>query len=97
MRFYAGSSLYGVFIGPSVIAGWYSVNYYGSALALPDVGYAVDFGGKARLGDRGFLTFGFGAQNLITRPYPSDIAGIVSFVIGSGWAPRLLMTIGSTF
>ena len=31
------------------------------------------------------------------RPYPNDFDSIVSFVIGSGVVPRLLLTAGSTF
>jgi hypothetical protein len=98
VRVYPGAgTLYGLFLGPSLIAGWYTINYYGYGFQLPDIGFAFDVGGKARLGEHGFLTVGAGMQHLSTRPYPLDIDGIVSFVIGSGWAPRLLLTIGGTF
>ena len=98
IRLYPTShTLYGFFFGPSLVAGWYSINYYGQPFALPDVGFAFDSGGTVRAGKSGFVTLGVGLQHLSTRPYPLDIASIVSFVIGSGWAPRLLLTIGTTF
>ena len=84
-------------MGPSFVAGWYAVTYYAHGLSVPDYGFAVDLGGKARVGDRGFVTLGAGMQHLSTPSYPRDVDGIVTFVLGPGWAPRLLLTAGTSF
>ncbi len=98
MRFYPGEgSLFGFFLGPSLVAGYYSVNYYGYSFPLPDAGFAFDLGGKLHVGDRGFIALGAGVQYTNTPRYPNDFDSIVSFVIGSGVVPRLLLTAGSTF
>ncbi len=96
-RLYATPDLFGFFFGVSAISGWYNVEYYGERLALPDVGFAVDMGGKLRLGKGGmFMALGFGVQNLwTTTRYPKDIGQAASFVLGAGAAPRLLLTIGT--
>lgn len=96
-RLYATPDLFGFFLGVSAISGWYSVEYYGERVALPDVGFAVDIGGKLRLGKGGvFMAPGFGVQNLwTTTRYPRDIGQAASFVLGAGVAPRLLLTIGT--
>jgi hypothetical protein len=96
VRFYATPDLFGFFFGVSAIAGWYDVQYYGEHLALPDVGFAIDVGGKVRLGDGGmFLALGAGVQDLWTTRYPKDIGSGISFVLGAGVDPRVLLTIGT--
>jgi len=95
VRFYATPDLFGFFFGVSAVAGWYDVGYYGARFALPDAGFAVDLGGKLRLGGEIFMMIGGGLQDLWTTRYPKDIASGVSFVLGAGVAPRLLMTIGT--
>jgi hypothetical protein len=98
VRFYpASSSIFGFFFGPSLVAGWYSVNYYGYGVGVPDVGFALDAGAKARVGESMFISAGGGLQSLYTGHYPKDVANIVTFVLGPGWAPRLLFTVGATF
>jgi hypothetical protein len=98
IRFYpASSSIFGFFVGPSLVAGWYSVNYYGYGYGFPDVGFAVDAGGKANVGGSMFVAGGGGVQSLYTGHYPKDVANIVTFVLGPGWAPRALFTFGWTF
>jgi hypothetical protein len=62
-------SLFGFFFGPSLVAGYYSVNYYGYAFPLPDVGFAFDLGGKLHVGDRGFIALGAGFQYTNTPRY----------------------------
>jgi hypothetical protein len=98
IRFYPSStSIFGFFLGASLIAGWYNIDYYGSNLSYGDAGFALDAGGKARVGDSMFISGGGGLQRLYTGRYPSDLAGNVTLVLGPGWAPRLLFTIGWTF
>jgi hypothetical protein len=94
-RIYGVRNLSGIFLGASLVSGFYDVAYYGQRRALPDIGVAVDLGGKVRLGDRMFLTFGAGFQYLWTPRYPGDIAPGVSSVLGAGLDPRLLLTIGT--
>jgi hypothetical protein len=98
LRYYPKGSLYGFFMGPSVIAGYYSVDYYGSPYPLPNGGVAFDFGGKGHVGKSGFLMVGAGAQHLWSHPYPSDFPWPVAQAIGGGgWPLRLLFSFGWTF
>jgi hypothetical protein len=95
-RFYPSSrGMRGLFLGPSLVGGWYSVDYYGHRIGLPGVGLAADVGGQADLGGTFFLTVGGGLQYLWTAKYPKDIAPGLSWIIGAGVNPRLLLTIGT--
>jgi hypothetical protein len=85
----------GLFLGPSLVGGWYSVDYYGHRIGLPGVGLAADIGGQADLGETFFLAVGAGLQYLWTASYPTDIAPGLSWVIGAGVNPRLLLTFGT--
>jgi hypothetical protein len=87
----------GGFLGASLVGGWYSIEYYGTRLAVPDAGFAIDFGGKARIGERGFLTLGLGVEHLSSGMFPKDVDGLGPFVFGSGWKPRLIVTAGASF
>jgi hypothetical protein len=98
LRFYPGGSLYGFFVGASVIGGYYTVDYYGYAYPLPDAGMALDIGSKGRWGKNGFVMVGGGVQHMWSRPYPLDFPDIVGTIIGGGgWPLRLLLSVGMTF
>ena len=84
----------GFFFGPSLIAGYYNADYRGRRFDLPGVGLAADIGRQFDITPDVFLTYGFGLQYLWTARYPADIAPGVSFVMGAGVDPRLLVTVG---
>ena len=95
-RWYPSSpGMRGLFLGATLIGGWYSVDYYSQRLGLPGVGLAADIGGQADVGGAVFVTVGGGLQYLWTTSYPKDLAPGVSQVIGAGVDPRLLFTIGT--
>lgn len=93
--FTARRRMQGFFFGASLVGGWYSVEYYGRRFGLPGVGPAVDMGGQVELGSGLFVAFGGGMQYLLTTRYPADIASGVSWVMGAGINPRLLLTFGA--
>ncbi|MGH7437324.1 MAG: hypothetical protein ACRENE_16730 [Polyangiaceae bacterium] len=98
VRAYVNRSLFGVFMGPSLVGGYYSVNYYGQPFALPDVGVAFDIGAKARITrSTGFIACGAGVQRLWSRSYPSDFGNAGTVLGGGNWPLRLLVTVGATF
>ena len=98
LRFYPKEALHGFFMRPSVLGGYYSVDYYGYAYPLPNVGFAWDFGTEVRWGKNGFVVIGGGVQHLWSHPYPADFPAIVGTIIGGGgWPLRFLLSVGWTF
>ncbi len=94
-RFFPGApGMRGLFLGASVLGGWDSIDYYGRRFGLYGFGLAGDIGGQAELSEHVFLTIGGGLQRLWTRRYPSDVAPGVSWVMGAGFDPRLLLAVG---
>lgn len=93
--FTAGRGMHGFFVGTSVVAGGYSIDYYGHRFGLPGIGPALDMGGQVELGRSVFLGFGGGMQYLWTSRYPTDIPSGLSWVMGSGINTRVLLTIGA--
>ncbi|MDP8999233.1 MAG: hypothetical protein M3O46_03890 [Myxococcota bacterium] len=93
--FTAGRGMHGFFMGSSLVAGWYSIDYYGRRFGLPGIGPALDMGGQVELGRSAFLGFGGGMQYLWTSRYPVDIASGLSWVMGAGINTRVLLTIGA--
>jgi hypothetical protein len=95
-RWFTGErSMQGFFLGASLVCGWYSFEYYGRRHGLPGAGLAADMGGQVDLGGPWFLTSGVGLQYLWTHSYPADIAPGVSWIMGAGVNPRLLVTVGA--
>jgi hypothetical protein len=90
----AEQAMHGFFLCASLVYGWYNVEYNGQRLGLPGAGLAVDMGAQWELGHQVFLAVGGGLQYLWTKSYPADIAPGVSFVMGAGFDPRLLLTLG---
>jgi hypothetical protein len=95
--FPASRRMQGVFLQASVLGEWDSLDYYGRRFGLYGGGLAGDLGLQAELGDHAFLSAGVGLQHLWTRRYPADVAHGVSWVMGAGFDPRVLLTIGARF
>jgi hypothetical protein len=94
----------GFFIGPSMLAGWYSVPFSNTGNAsnnihagLPGFGVAVDIGGQINLGYGMFLVLAGGLQGRWTTAHPQAIASGVQLVAGNGAVPRFIMTFGLLF
>jgi len=102
-KFYTGKKgPNGFFVGPSFLFG----SYKSSLSGYPDVnftqlGYAIDLGGQAVIGDGFVIGGGFGLQWTKNSEEPSrslDSLNLASEVIaGAGWRPRFLFTVGYAF
>jgi hypothetical protein len=94
----------GFFLGPSLLAGWYSVpfNQTGTPgknihVGIPGFGVAMDLGGQINLGYGMFLVLGGGLQGRWTTAHPQAIPSGVQLVAGNGAVPRFIMTFGLLF
>ena len=98
-RFYSNSKLpAGFFVGPSVIAGYYSAG--GDDIAsksFATIGGALDIGGQAMIGPGVILSGGFGLQYTKATEDFSDLPFAAAVIAGGGFRPRFLFSVGYAF
>jgi hypothetical protein len=92
-----GHGFAGGFVGPSIIAAWYRVPYYGQYFTLREVGGAFDGGAQFVVGEHFTLLFGVGLQYLLTSQYPKDIAPGIETNVGHGLQARAFFALGAVF
>lgn len=97
-RYYTGHrGMNGVFIGPSVIAGYYNASLPGEDQPFTNLGVAVDVGVQHVIGDHFVLGGGIGVEYLRVSHEFGDLSDGASAIAKQGVKPRLLFQGGYAF
>lgn len=97
-RYYTGHrGMNGVFVGPSLILGFYDASLPSSETPFTDVGIAADVGVQEILWDHLVVGGGAGIEYLQVSHDFGDLPTSAATIASSGFKPRLLLEVGYGF
>jgi hypothetical protein len=98
-RFYTGDrGANGFFVGPSLLLGTYNAKgATGDGVSFSSIGFALDIGGQAVLGNGITIGGGFGMQRTSVNREFADLPLTAAVLAGGGWRPRFLLSLGYSF
>jgi hypothetical protein len=97
-RYYSGTrGINGIFVGPSIIGGYFNANLPGGNTGFTNVGLAVDVGYQEVFFDHLVLGAGIGAEYLRVSERFGDLPAAPSAIATTGLKPRLLAQAGYAF